>query len=99
MAEISMNPESSVRHAARIAARVVEGNAVVVVIDDRALHTLNRVGTFIWTSMEPDGCRIGDIVDAVRARFEVEPDRAEADVHGFLRELLALGALELQAPE
>ena len=34
--------------AQRTAARVVEGRALVVVLDDQALHTLNEVGTRVW---------------------------------------------------
>jgi len=80
----------------RTASRVVEGRAVVVVIDTQALHTLNAVGTYVWERAE--GRTVGEIVDSLVEEFDVERGRAEADVCAFVEKLVALGALELRAP-
>ena len=79
----------------RIAARVVDGKALIVVIDQKQLHTLNAVGTRIWELC--DGRSVAAIADALVAEFEVDAMTALRDVQRFVAELGALGALETGA--
>jgi hypothetical protein len=79
----------------RIAARVVDGKALIVVIDQRQLHTLNAVGTRVWELC--DGRSVGAIADAIAAEFEVDRETALRDVLGFVEQLRALGALDVEA--
>ncbi len=89
--------DSRVARASRVAARVVDGKAVIVVIDTRELHTLNEVGTFVWEALGEDRERsVGELVDAVEAEFEVERARAAEDVARFLEEMRGLGALRVE---
>ena len=85
---------SVVRQSARTASRVVDGSAVVIVIDEQKLHTLNEVGTVVWSAAGTEGCRLEAIVDRIVDEYEVERERAERDVLAFAQELVALGALE-----
>jgi hypothetical protein len=87
--------EQKPRRSPRVAARVVEGKALIVVIDQRRLHTLNEVGTRIWELC--DGRELGAIVKCVVDEFEVDAPSAERDVQAFVQELTTLGALELEA--
>ncbi|HJL19550.1 MAG TPA: PqqD family protein [Sandaracinaceae bacterium LLY-WYZ-13_1] len=68
----------------------------MIVIDEQKLHTLNEVGTFVWSSAGPDGRAIEAIVDAVVQEFEVDADTATRDVVGFAKQLLQLGAFEVK---
>ena len=79
----------------RIAARVVDGKALIVVVDHRQLHTLNGVGTRIWELC--DGRSVGGIADAITQEFEVDRDAALRDVLKFVAELRQVGALEPEA--
>lgn len=79
----------------RIAARVVDGKALIVVIDGKQLHTLNEVGTRVWELC--DGRSVEEIASQIVAEFEVDLDRARADVLRFVAELDELGALEREA--
>jgi len=79
----------------RIAARVVDGKVLIVVIDQKQLHTLNAVGTRIWELC--DGRSVAAIADALVAEFEVDVATAMRDVQRFVAELGALGALETGA--
>ena len=88
--------EGRVRQASRIAARVVDGKAVVVVIDARELHTLNEVGTFIWQRMQGEGASVVELADAVVAEFEVERELAERDLSAFIEQLSELGVVEVR---
>ena len=83
------------RHAERIAARVVDGRALVVVLDDQHLHTLNEVGTRVWQLC--DGRSVQEIATTVAREFEVEADAALGDVRRFVSELCQRGALALEA--
>lgn len=53
-----------------------------------ATHSLDEVGAFLWRLL--DGHRnLGQVVDELVAGYEVEPERAAADVQAFLAQLLA----------
>ncbi len=60
--------------------------------DVDSILNLNRVGTFIWETL--DGTRDGAaIVDALVERFEVDRERAALDYLDFVAKLLSLHAL------
>ena len=86
--------QTIVRQAERTAARVVDGRAVVIVIDDRKVHALSEVGTRIWELAE-GGRSVGAIADAITTEFEIDRATALRDARGFLAELVALGAIEV----
>lgn len=83
------------RKTERHAARVIDGQALVVVLDQRAMHRLNAVGTRVWELC--DGRAVTDIVDAIVSEFDVTREVAEADVARFLDELAKAGMIELGA--
>ncbi len=90
----ALRAESVVRRSSRIASRVIDGQAVVIVIDEQTLHTLNEVGTFVWSALEGNDRSVGELIDATTTSFEVPHERAAEDVMSFVGELLKLGALE-----
>lgn len=94
---MKLGPTSVVTQASRVASRVVEGQAVVIVIDAQRLHTLNAVGTFVWDHAEAK-VSLGELADRVVAEYEVTKEQAMADVLTFADELVGLGALEVVAP-
>jgi Coenzyme PQQ synthesis protein D (PqqD) len=60
--------------------------------DVDSILNLNRVGTFIWETI--DGARDGAaVVEAIVSRFEVDRDRAAEDYRGFVAKLLSVHAL------
>jgi len=57
-----------------------------------SILNLNRVAAFVWEQL--DGSRTGTaLADALVERFEVERERAEADVLELLETLLAVKAV------
>lgn len=90
----SITASSVPRPSARIASRVVDGKALVVVIDRRKLHSLNEVGSRVLELC--DGQRDATaIATELTAELDVQRDRALADVLVFLNRLLEEGAIEL----
>ncbi len=90
-----VNEADRVRQAGRVAARVVGGKAVVVVIDCGKLHTLNTTGTFAWERC--DGRTVGELAEALAEAWGIERDQALSDVRRFVEELAAAGALLVEA--
>ena len=91
---MKLGPTSVVHQASRIASRVIEGQAVVIVMDEQKLHTLNDVGTFVWTQAE-ERLQVSDLAERVASEYEVTSEQALTDVLAFADELVRLGALEV----
>jgi len=87
--------ETVFRQAERTASRVLDGRAIVVVIDRQYLHTLNRVGTRIWELAGLDGRRVDEIADALAREFDVDRRTLLDHVVKFAEELLEVEAVEL----
>lgn len=84
-----------VRPSPRAAHRVIQGQAVVVVIDSRKLHTLNTVGTRVFELL--DGRPLEAVADVIADEFEVSRDEAWEDIRSFVAELLDADAVTVDA--
>ena len=91
---MKLGPNTVVHQASRTASRVLGGQAVVIVIDDQKLHTLNEVGTFVWSQAE-DRVQVGELAERLCSEYEVTSEQALGDVLAFADELVRLGALEV----
>ncbi|MBZ0121015.1 MAG: PqqD family protein [Sandaracinaceae bacterium] len=89
-----LDERTRLRQSERTASRVVDGRAVVVVIDTQQLHTLSEVGSFVWE--RADGRSVGEIVDAIVGEFDVDRAQALADLERFTVDLSRLGALRVE---
>ncbi len=84
-----------------VVTRHVAGEVLLVPIRGRLvemdrLFALNRVGEVVWQTL--DGKHdVPAIRDAVVARFEVDPQRAETEVSEFLAALQAAGLITAEA--
>lgn len=88
-------PSPIPRKAGRTSIRVLDGEALVLVIDRAELHRLNEVGTRVFELC--DGARdLRAITQAIVREFEVDEAIALADVERFVSELTAIGALALE---
>ena len=79
----------------RTASRVLDGKAVVITIDRNQLHVLNAVGTRVWQLA--DGRSIDAIAEQIVQEFEVDRERAQADVLAFAEQILSVGAARLES--
>lgn len=82
------------RKSERIAARVIDGRAVIVVLDQHQLHTLNEVGTRVFELCDGQ-LGVQAIAKQIVQEFEVEEAVALSDVQRFVQQLSQAGALEL----
>lgn len=68
--------------------REVGQGLVIMDPDGTATHALDEIGAFLWRLL--DGHRsLGQVVDELVAGYDVDPERAAADVQDLLAQLLA----------
>ena len=72
--------------------KVDESSAVLLDPHTKVYFTLNESGIFLWEELVESGESTAAVLSgALCGAFEVSPDRAEADVLSFLRELESQG--------
>jgi len=79
----------------KIAARLLDGEMMIMSARDARLFNLNPVGTMIWQAA--DGATTLDeiISQKICVEYEVEPGQALQDAEAFVRELAEHGILLL----
>jgi hypothetical protein len=82
----------------RIAHRVVEGEALVMVVDRKQLHRLNEVGSRVFELCDGQ-TTVDAIVEVIVDEFTVDAETARADVERFISELAATGAISFNRPD
>lgn len=78
--------------------RKIAGETVIVPVGDAAARfsgmiTLNETGEFIWTFLQEENSEDG-LLNAMLEEFEVDRDRASADIASFLEILRKNNMLE-----
>jgi hypothetical protein len=68
----------------------------VVILDPSAglYYSLDGVGEFVWGRLQGDVTLL-ELRDAVVQRYEVDPDLALADLKALVRELSAVGLIDV----
>jgi hypothetical protein len=70
------------------------GETVLLSMESAMYYGLEQVGSRIWELVR-EPIRVSDLRDIITREYEVEPERCEADVLGFLRELAGKGLIEV----
>jgi len=71
------------------------GETVLLNMQSAMYYGLDQVGSRIWELVR-EPIRVSDLRDAITNEYDVEPERCEADVLGFLRELALKGLIEVR---
>ena len=83
---MKLNDEYPVFHP-QVAARIIDGEAVIVLPESGQVNILNEVGSRIWELI--DGTRsLGEITAIIVAEYNVTAEQAERDVEEFIQELV-----------
>jgi hypothetical protein len=90
-----MPSDSRYHPAPQITMKVLEGEAVLLNLETGAYFGLNKVGTHIW-QLYSEGKSQEEVVAGVVKRFEVDLERARADVEAFTARLAERGLLLAQ---
>ena len=71
----------------QVAARIIDGEAVIVLPESGQVNVLNEVGSRIWELI--DGTRsVGEITEIIVAEYDVTAEQAEGDMDEFIQELV-----------
>jgi hypothetical protein len=70
------------------------GETVLLNMQSAMYYGLDQVGSRIWELVRVP-IRVSDLRDAIVREYDVDPERCEEDVLGFLRELSAKGLIEI----
>jgi hypothetical protein len=82
-----------------VVTREIAGETIIVPIrsnvgDLNSIFTLNEMGTAIWRRIAGQ-TRVTDLVEAICAEYDVEPEEAEHDTIAFLEELEQVGLIHV----
>jgi len=80
-----------------VAAKVLDGEAIMINLTLGTYYSLDRVGTVVWELIER-GHSLKRVVEAVTSRFDVSPETAGADLQRLVGEMLEEGIV-VQADE
>jgi len=73
-----------------VAAKVMDGEAIIMNIANGAYYSVTGSGALIWEELER-GMSVDQVVDALTAVYDVQPDTARADTVGLVGTLLTEG--------
>ena len=74
----------------RQVACTLEGEAVILHLEDGVYYGLNEVGTRVWQLVQVPR-NVEQIVHALVEEFDVQPERCQKDVGAIIAELAARG--------
>jgi hypothetical protein len=74
--------------------RVIDGEVVVLLPQEQALHALTGCGSRVWELIEGE-TTISEIVKRICAEYEVEPQRAREEITAYVHELVHKKLVEI----
>ncbi|MFZ0313775.1 MAG: PqqD family protein [Candidatus Korobacteraceae bacterium] len=84
-----------IARATSIAARVLDGEMMIMSAKDSTLFTLNPVGTIIWQSADGRTPLAAIVEQKICPEFAVEPEEAMKDAQTFVNDLASHGILQV----
>ena len=84
-----------------VVARVVAGETLIVPVRARvgdlaSIYSFNGTGTLIWKMLETPKT-VTELAKEIAQEYEVESEQAERDVAEFVRDMKAVGLVEVPA--
>jgi hypothetical protein len=74
-------------HTERVAAKVIDGEAILIDLCNGRYYNMEGVGAEIWSLIER-GCSLAQMVDFVAGNYDVSPEDARADLERLAARLL-----------
>jgi hypothetical protein len=84
-----------IARASAVAARVLDGEMMIMSAKDSTLFTLNPVGTMIWQSADGKTPLHEIVANKICAEFEIEPVEALKDAESFVSDLASHGIMRI----
>jgi hypothetical protein len=87
-----MNPDTIFSIPPQVMSRLVDDETVLLDLESGMYFGLDGVGKRIWDSVT-EGHSIGEIAAIITTEYEVDEERAQADVVAFTSDLVERGLL------
>lgn len=71
-----------------VAGKVIDGEAIIINLSNGTYYSMDGGGALLWELLQ-ERRSVGEIVDALWARYDVSREAAQTDVHGLMAELLS----------
>ena len=81
----------------RVAARIVDGQLIILKPGTDELLQFNDVATFVWSCLEKEPQTAEQLVVRILDEFEVDKAQAMSDLREFLEQMLTQAHLEICA--
>lgn len=94
MSDLLLSPDCTVAPNRHLLVSELGDEMVLLDLDQGLYYGLNAQGAFIWARLEPTPC-VGDLLDAILDHFDVEAERAHADLSRLLCEMAERGMVAL----
>jgi hypothetical protein len=88
------NVQRAVINAPQVIGEVIDGEAIIVNLENGYYYSLDKVGGDIWLCIERKAA-LPAIVEAVAGRYRADPSTVEADVGRLVDELIKEGLVTL----
>ena len=83
-----LKPENHLQiNTEEVAARVIDGEAIMINLSNGTYYSMNDAGGFIWEMIEHK-LSLGKMAESVAAHYDVSADQARADVERLVTELV-----------
>lgn len=79
----------------QVAARMVDGSAIIVLADSGTVNVLNQVGTRVWELIDGKHS-VRTIAQIIESEYDVALEQATRDVEDLVKQLLDIQAIVLQ---
>ncbi|MGH7825143.1 MAG: PqqD family protein [Candidatus Binatia bacterium] len=90
-----LNLDTRVRVCEEVAAKVIDGEAIIINLANGIYYSMDKVGGLIWDLLER-GDNLAEVVDGLVMRYEVARDQARADVDKLASELLEEKLIQIE---
>lgn len=83
-----LSPQNRLRpNETEVAAKVLDGEAIIINLSNGMYYSMDRVGGLIWEMIEGRHS-LEETITAITARYNVSPEQAQADVQRLAEELI-----------
>ena len=79
-------------NAAAVAAKVIDGEAIIMNLTNGAYYSMDGVGAAAWEMIE-QGCTLDEIERGITGSYAVDDSRAGADLGRLVKELMGEGLI------
>jgi len=91
-----LTPQQRLSACEEVAAKVIDGEAIIINLANGIYYSLDKAGGMIWEMLEAGHC-LAEAVEGITSRYDVPREQAQADVDRLATELVQENLLRIAA--